>query len=864
MPEETPRENPGRITATVFAAALLVLLIVAPVFFVRFVLTPEWIDKNVVPEFEALIGRDVEFEDLSLGFRGLSLKHLRVAEDPAFQRDDSAWFASLDRLVLKVEWLPLLQRRIVIREIILGDPKLVIHRNSQGTYNFASLMAAAEGSSGDSEDKDDDDNYLQFVADRVRLQNAHLIFLDEMRPGGALNRVEMRKLNVSADGVSPSRPFESYSTGELILDGMAPLNVKAGLQYAPAGPFIGAEIDLPLLDADALRAALASAADEADGDAASTDGTDDDADPLAMLDGYILQVEMRVERLMAAGLLWLGVDLQADLLDGNLDLSRLAASVAGGTIAGKGSLDRSGEAPRASLVLDARDIDAAALASTLAALDVVEPAGRLNATLRLEKLTAEEIRDSLTGRLPQGSDLAIEGLDVSGVNMIYRPAGSAGLAIQGLALRSDRLRPHQPCNLALSGEIGPVSGPLTAWQIDSAIDLPSGRIDNHLGGGIVDLDAALAALRRPKQPSATTPENAAAAGTATADDAAPAAPAGEATDQNAIDHKATDVELGPYDTGRLGWGLDLELAGLRAGGVDLGKVTADVELAADRLTVKRLEAGGTRGTARLEGRVDLARVGLGYHATVTLDDFDAAELVRPVWEDAWGSLSGLVDLELALDGAGTAAESWRRNLQGKGKLDIHEGRYKGSPLLLALAEFTRIDELRSQALENSGGPFRIGQGSVRTDRMTFGGPNRRAVVRGSVGLDGTLDVDARIGTAPGVANPLAETTDGLAVVKAADGWQELPLAITGSLAEPKLALPARAFSDKAIGALRDQIEKNAGDDALPWLRALGVVQPEPAAPVEETPDGATVPIEGARPAPNAVNTLLKGINQLLG
>ncbi len=220
MSEETTDTKSRWITLQVAVAALFVLMIVAPVFIVKFVLTPEWVDENVVPEIEKAIGREVEFEDLGLGFRGLSLKRLSVSENPAFARADLPEFASLDRLVLRVKLLPLLRRRLIISQIVLADPVIVVHRDAEGAFNFSTLgehgetetgegqapeaaEAPPEQDAGDTgEDEDAGEAGLAIVAERIRLQNARVIFINETAEGRAQEKIELRRFNLVAQGFS--------------------------------------------------------------------------------------------------------------------------------------------------------------------------------------------------------------------------------------------------------------------------------------------------------------------------------------------------------------------------------------------------------------------------------------------------------------------------------------------------------------------------------------------------------------------------------------------------------------------------------------------------------------------------------------
>jgi AsmA protein len=95
---------------------------------------------TILTQVRTYINRPVDFDSISLTILtglGAEIKGLRIADDPSFAKVD---FIKLDRVKVKVALLPLLQKKIKVREVVLNEPVINVIRNSSGVLNFKNLL----------------------------------------------------------------------------------------------------------------------------------------------------------------------------------------------------------------------------------------------------------------------------------------------------------------------------------------------------------------------------------------------------------------------------------------------------------------------------------------------------------------------------------------------------------------------------------------------------------------------------------------------------------------------------------------------------------------------------------------------------
>ena len=123
-------------TVVITAGACLAAMTIA----LRIWLPPDKVRRLVTTEAGRFLHREVRFKSVSLGvFKGLVLQGLEVSEKPDFT---AGVFAGVDAFRFRVQWLPLLHKKVVIDEITITGPSLAVTQIRPGVFNFSDLLAA--------------------------------------------------------------------------------------------------------------------------------------------------------------------------------------------------------------------------------------------------------------------------------------------------------------------------------------------------------------------------------------------------------------------------------------------------------------------------------------------------------------------------------------------------------------------------------------------------------------------------------------------------------------------------------------------------------------------------------------------------
>jgi AsmA protein len=129
--------------ALIIVAGVLALLIAA------IILVPPLIDlgkykARYLPLAEQALNRKVDVGEIRLRIvpsPAIRLSALKVADDPAFSREA---FFTADRMSLRLKLGPLLRGSLQAEEFVLERPVFNLHKNSDGTFNFADIAKKKE------------------------------------------------------------------------------------------------------------------------------------------------------------------------------------------------------------------------------------------------------------------------------------------------------------------------------------------------------------------------------------------------------------------------------------------------------------------------------------------------------------------------------------------------------------------------------------------------------------------------------------------------------------------------------------------------------------------------------------------------
>lgn len=133
------------LKAALIASGAAVLVVVAAPFVLERLLPAEKARGMIVAEAQKSLHRQVRLEGVSYGLiHGLTLENLSVSEAPDFS---AGTMLSVRRFRLKVSWLALLHKRVVVDRVAAEGLRVSVAKGADGRYNFSDLLEAARSPS---------------------------------------------------------------------------------------------------------------------------------------------------------------------------------------------------------------------------------------------------------------------------------------------------------------------------------------------------------------------------------------------------------------------------------------------------------------------------------------------------------------------------------------------------------------------------------------------------------------------------------------------------------------------------------------------------------------------------------------------
>jgi hypothetical protein len=83
-------------------------------------------------------------------------------------------------------------------------------------------------------------------------------------------------------------------------------------------------------------------------------------------------------------------------------------------------------------------------------------------------------------------------------------------------------------------------------------------------------------------------------------------------------------------------------------------------------------------------------------------------------------------------------------LLGKGEIFLRDGRVQQYKLLVLIGQILQIEELQELHLEQADAKYHLGPGLVTIDELVLRSPNVRLTASGTVGFDGTLQLNSQL------------------------------------------------------------------------------------------------------------------------
>jgi AsmA protein len=218
------------------------------------------------------------------------------------------------------------------------------------------------------------------------------------------------------------------------------------------------------------------------------------------------------------------------------------------------------------------------------------------------------------------------------------------------------------------------------------------------------------------------------------------------------------------------------------------------------------------GTFSASGSVGMEGTeGLDCACRITGTRLQLAQVMQSIAPERKEEVSGIADLAFNMQGRGATSDAFKKNLTGEGNFTVREGKVSNLQFLQSLANFIKIDALKTLSFDESRGTFTISDGAIRLD-SSFKGKDVELYPVGTIGLDSALDIALDMRLAPQLSDQIA---DGVLTRYFQDdkGWTLLSLAIKAPPGGEAVILPASSTIKNLSDMLVDILIKKEGAPA---------------------------------------------------
>ncbi len=227
------------------------------------------------------------------------------------------------------------------------------------------------------------------------------------------------------------------------------------------------------------------------------------------------------------------------------------------------------------------------------------------------------------------------------------------------------------------------------------------------------------------------------------------------------------------------------------------------------LFVKDLSTKVADGQVCSKIKVDLNKPGLAYDGQFDVESVKVERLLACLAPGVKDMISGALQSHLTFSGAGTEWPKLRNALIVDGTYGLHDGRVSNTPVTVAVAKLLGLDELNNLSFEDLDGSLHIikGQVALKT-RMT--GKDVNAQAKGTVGLDGKLDLPVSLRFSPELSEKLKKRASMAKYLADETGEVEIRLKLTGTVTRPYPTLDAAGVQERVKETVRKKAVEELG------------------------------------------------------
>ncbi|MCF8024213.1 MAG: AsmA family protein [Desulfobacteraceae bacterium] len=262
--------------------------------------------------------------------------------------------------------------------------------------------------------------------------------------------------------------------------------------------------------------------------------------------------------------------------------------------------------------------------------------------------------------------------------------------------------------------------------------------------------------------------------------------------------------IGPFDIPVHAEGR-IQVGNARYRGLPIKDLLVEYALIDNLFTVKKFSADVAEGRAKGEASINLGQKEMDYTANFDMSSIQSGKVISVLYPKASWFVSGTAGMDGRFSGKGIRMPEIRKNLTGRANYQISNGRVSGGDATRELAALLGASELETLDFEMFKGNLRIDSGKVKIDG-DYESKELRMKPSGFIGLDGSLSLALNLRLAPGVSTSLSSDNLVGRLLADKEGWAYVPVAVSGSLASPRLVLES--------SRIKEQLKEKATEKVL--------------------------------------------------
>jgi uncharacterized protein involved in outer membrane biogenesis len=265
-------------------------------------------------------------------------------------------------------------------------------------------------------------------------------------------------------------------------------------------------------------------------------------------------------------------------------------------------------------------------------------------------------------------------------------------------------------------------------------------------------------------------------------------------------------------------GVDLDatvrIGRLVASGMELTNAKAHLEMKEGVIRIDPLVADLYGGDFFGRVRADLTKPGPPFAAKEELNGVDVGALLGVLVPEMKGTLTGTMEMTAVTDGVGNDLEAMKSQMS----LSIGEGKLVGHPLAAEAARLFKSPELETINFYSINAEAKSAQGVAKLTRFYLDGKEIRVSATGKTGfMHKTLEGKAKAGVTREIAEKLIKEKHLLDELTDADGFTNVPLRFSGTLAKPVYGLDEKALTGVAADMVEDKATELLEEEVMDKL-----------------------------------------------